>query len=312
MSLARSYLYVPGDRPDRLTGALTRGADALIADLEDGVAPARKQMAREHVRAWLGAGPPDAPQRWVRINADNLDGDLAAVVTEALTGVVVPKGEPDRLTAVDTVLRELEAERGLAEGSVAVLPLLESATGLERVSEVAGAPRVLRLGLGEADLAADLGLVLDEERTILTPLRLRVVVASAAAGISRPVGPTSTAFRDVEAFRRGAESLRRLGFRGRTAIHPSQLAVIHEVFTPSADEVAAARDMLARFDAANGGGFVDADGRFVDLAVVRNAREVVALAGDQATRTERHDPGRPAASRDMPPDSHAQAGPPAG
>lgn len=282
--IARSYLYVPGDRPDRLAGALTRGADALIADLEDAVAPARKQQAREQVRAWLDADPADGPgagpQRWVRINANSLEADLGAVVTAALTGVVVPKSEPDQLAAVDAMLRDLEAERGLAAGSVAVLPLLESAVGLERVAKVAATPRVLRLGLGEADLAADLGLVLDEERTVLTPLRLGIVVASAAAGISRPVGPTSTAFRDLDAFRRSGKALRKLGFRGRTAIHPGQIDVIHEVFTPSADEVAAARDMLARFEAADGGGSVDAEGRFIDLAVVRNAREVLALAGE--------------------------------
>lgn len=276
--IARSYLYVPGDRPDRLAGALTRGADALIADLEDAVAPAHKRSAREQVRAWLDTDPPPGPQRWVRINAGDLETDLGAVVTPALTGVVVPKGEPDQLAAVDAMLRQLEAERGLAAGAVAVLPLVESATGLLRVAEVAAAPRVLRLGLGEADLAADLGLSLDAERTILTPLRLQVVVASAAAGISRPVGPTSTAFRDLAAFRRSAEVLRQLGFRGRTAIHPGQLAVIHEVFTPTADEVAAARALLARFEAAEGGGFVDADGSFADLAVIRNAREVLALA----------------------------------
>lgn len=282
--IARSYLYVPGDRPDRLAGALTRGADALIADLEDAVAPARKRQAREQVRAWLDADPADGPgagpQRWVRINANSLEADLGAVVTAALTGVVVPKSEPDQLAAVDAMLRDLEAERGLAAGSVAVLPLLESAVGLERVAEVAATPRVLRLGLGEADLAADLGLVLDEERTVLTPLRLGIVVASAAAGVSRPVGPTSTAFRDLDAFRRSGKALRKLGFRGRTAIHPGQIDVIHEVFTPSADEVAAARDMLARFEAADGGGSVDAEGRFIDLALVRNAREVLALAGE--------------------------------
>ena len=278
--IARSYLYVPGDRPDRLAGALTRGADALIADLEDAVAPSHKEQAREHVRAWLDAAQPDGPQRWVRINADTLEADLGAVVTAALTGVVVPKSEPDQLAEVDALLSKLETEQGLTAGSVAVLPLLESAVGIQRVAEVATAPRVLRLGLGEVDLAADLGVGLDEERTILNPLRLQVVVASAAAGISRPVAPTSTAFRDLDGFRRSAERLRQQGFRSRTAIHPGQIAVIHEVFTPSADEVAAAHDLLTRFDGAQQGGHVGNDGTFVDAAVVRNAREVLALAGE--------------------------------
>ncbi|HEY3630772.1 MAG TPA: aldolase/citrate lyase family protein, partial [Jatrophihabitantaceae bacterium] len=118
--IARSYLYVPGDRPDRLAGALTRGADALIADLEDAVAPSHKDQAREHVRAWLDAAQPDGPQRWVRINADTLEADLGAVVTAALTGVVVPKSEPDQLAEVDALLWKLETEQGLTAGSVAV------------------------------------------------------------------------------------------------------------------------------------------------------------------------------------------------
>lgn len=270
----RSYLYVPGDRPDRLAGALGKGADALIADLEDAVPPTRKDEAREHVRAWLDNAQDNGPQRWVRINADSVEQDLDAIVTAALTGVVVPKSEPHLLAAVDTLLGRLAA------GTVAVLPLVESAIGLQRVAEIAAAPRVLRLGLGEADLAADLGLIPDEDREILTPLRLQVVVASAAAGIGRPVGPTSTAFRDLDGFRSSGEALRRLGFRGRTAIHPGQIAVIHEVFTPKPDELAAARDVLARFEAVGGGGSTAADGRFIDAAVVRNAREVLDLAGD--------------------------------
>lgn len=278
--IARSYLYVPGDRPDRLAGALTRGADALIADLEDAVGPSHKEEAREHVRAWLEAGTPNGPQRWVRINANTLEADLGAVVTAALTGVVVPKSEPDQLAEVDALLWKLEADQGLTAGSVAVLPLLESAIGIQRVAEVAAAPRVLRLGLGEVDLAADLGVTLDEERTILNPLRLQLVVASAAAGINRPVAPTSTAFRDLDGFRQSAERLRQQGFRGRTAIHPGQIAVIHEVFTPTADEIAAARDQLAHFNEAQEGGHVGKDGTFVDLAVIRNAREILSLAGE--------------------------------
>lgn len=277
-AIARSYLYVPGDRPDRLASASTRGADALIADLEDAVAPASKQAAREHVRSWLGTIPAVGHlQHWVRVNAESLEADLDAVATAALTGVVVPKASPDQLAAIDDQLRELEVARGLEDGSVAVVPMVETGAGLQRLPEIASAPRVLRLGIGEADLAADLGLVLDEDRSILTSLRLQIVVASAAAGIARPVGPTSTAFRDLDGFRRSGEALRRLGFRGRTAIHPGQIPVIHEVFTPSEAEVVAARDMLTRFEAAGGGGSVDAEGRFIDLAVIRNAREVLAL-----------------------------------
>jgi citrate lyase subunit beta/citryl-CoA lyase len=265
----RSYLYVPGDRADRLLGARTRGADALIVDLEDAVAPANKQAARELVADWLTPEP--GPQVWVRINAESTTDDLAAVVRPGLDGVVVPKADPDVLAAVDARLTALGSD-------AAVLPLVESAAGLVRVAEIAAAPRVLRLGIGEADLIADLGLRPGPDRAELAPVRLQVVVASAAAGIARPVGATSTDFRDTDAFRESARTLARQGFRGRTAIHPAQVPVIHEVFTPTDDEVATARDVLDRFDAAGGGGAVDARGRFIDAAVVRSAREVVALA----------------------------------
>lgn len=276
-ALARSYLYVPGDRADRLAGADSRGADALIADLEDAVAPGAKAAARAGVGRWLATG--GASQRWVRVNVDSLAEDIDAVVTPALTGIVVPKGEPDRLREVAGRLDALEDERGIAAGSIALIPLIESALGLLEVATIARLPRIHRIGIGEADLTADLGLVPDDARTELAPLRLQLVVASAAAGLARPVGPTSTAFRDLDAFRTSARDLYRLGFRARTAIHPSQLAVIHEVFTPSAEDVATARDLVERFEAAGGGGTLDADGRFVDLAVIRSAREVLATAG---------------------------------
>jgi citrate lyase subunit beta/citryl-CoA lyase len=272
---ARSYLYVPGDRADRLAGAVTRGADAVIADLEDSVGRASKAAAREAVRAWLAALP--GGQLWVRVNVSCLAEDLAAVVRPGLAGVVLPKGEPALLAELDERLLELERSRGV--GRLAVLPLIENAAGLLALPGIAGHPRVHRLGLGEVDLAADLGIELAGDRAEMLPVRLQLVIASAAAGIARPVGPTSTAFRDVDAFREGAVALRRLGFRARTAIHPAQIPVIHEVFTPSADDIARARDLIARFEAADDGGALDADGRFIDQAVARGAYELLATPG---------------------------------
>lgn len=262
----RSYLYVPGDRPDRLSGARERGADALIADLEDAVAPPNKAKARELVSDWIRPGP--GPQQWVRINAESVAEDLAAVVVPGLTGIVVPKAEPALLAKVN----------GALNADIALIPLIETALGLLQAFQVASAPRVLRLGIGEADLIAELGLRPGPDRAELAGVRLQVVTASAAAGIARPVGATSTDFRDLEAFRAGAELLARQGFRGRTTIHPAQVPVVHSVFSPSAGDVAAARDIVERFEQAGGGPVVDAAGRFVDLAVVRSAREILALA----------------------------------
>jgi citrate lyase subunit beta/citryl-CoA lyase len=278
-ALARSYLYAPGDRADRLAGALTRGPDAVIADLEDAVASDRKVHARSQVRRWLDGQPPTpGPQRWVRINADSAVDDLDAVVRPGLTGLVVPKGDEASVAEIGRLLDGLERDRGLPAGIVRLLPLIEGAVGLLEVNAIARQPRVHRIGLGEVDLAADLGLHLDASRSALTSVRLQVVIASAAAGIARPVGPTSTDFRDLDAFRESAIVLRRLGFRARTAIHPAQLDAIHEVFTPSAEDIAQARDLLERHAAGGGGGGLDAHGRFVDLAVLREAREIIASA----------------------------------
>lgn len=282
---ARSYLYVPGNQRERLAKALGRGADAVIADLEDAVAQADKTAARQTVADWLaGLAAQDDVQVWVRINGDSPDDDLAAVVGPRLTGVVVPKSEPALIAHVDRLLSELEPKRGLTGGVVAVLPLIESAAGLLALPAIAAAPRVHRLGLGEADLIGELGLRPGPERAELSPIRLQAVIASAAAGIAAPVAPTSTDFRDLETFRTTAGALLALGFRGRTALHPAQIPVINDVFTPSEEEVAAARSLIEHFEAVGSGVFLDERGRMVDEAVVRSAREVLSRADPRHRR----------------------------
>jgi citrate lyase subunit beta / citryl-CoA lyase len=258
----RSYLYVPGDQPRLLDGAARRGADALIADLEDAVAVANKAAARSAVASYLDTGT-----AWVRINADTPAEDLAAIADRpGLAGVVVPKAEPALLSEVD---------RLLGSRAVPALALLETARGVRDVHAVAESPRVVRLGLGEADLAGELNLRPGPDREELWPLRSAVVVASAAAGLLPPVGPVHTAVRDLPELERTTELLLRQGFRARTAITPTQLATINKVFTPTQAEVEQARATVALLtDAA--GVAVDADGRMVDEAVVRSAREVLA------------------------------------
>lgn len=276
----RSYLYVPGDRPDRMASAAGRGADALILDLEDAVALPAKAAAREHVRAFL-AGAPEGPQWWVRINAESVAEDIAAVVGPRLSGVVLPKADPALLAELDRALSSAESESGVVPRSLPVLALIETARGLVVAEQVAAASRVVRLGLGEADLAGELGLQPGSDREELWPLRSRIVVASAAAGILPPVGPVETAIRDEERLVRTTALLLRQGFRARTAIHPAQVAVVNEAFTPSAGQLAAARDVLDRLAAAqeqSAGVALTADGRFIDEAVARGAREVVGRA----------------------------------
>jgi citrate lyase subunit beta / citryl-CoA lyase len=284
MTLARSHLYVPGDREDLLRKAASRGADALILDLEDAVVPAAKNRARELVAAFLRDPPaPDGPALWVRVNPGTESlADLEAVVAPSLAGVCLAKAETaSDVRAVAERLAELERQRGIDSGAVAIAALLESAGAVDRIDEIATAPRIRRLQLGEADLVADLGIEPASDERELLWVRSRAVFASAAAGIDPPVAPVSTNFRDVEAFRLSTSALKRLGYRGRACIHPAQIAVVNDVFTPSADEVSRAREIVDGYAAALAAGdgvFVDAAGRMVDLAVVRAARRVLELA----------------------------------
>jgi len=280
---ARSHLYVPGDRPDVLAKALGRGADALIVDLEDAVAVSAKDAARAAVAEWL-AGLPAAADNpvevWVRVNpGDAALVDVEAVALPGLAGICLAKAESAaEVAAVAALLDRLEAERGIAGGSIGIAPLLESAAAVLRAAEIAQAPRVRRLQVGEADLKADTGIEPGDDERELLWVRSQVVLASAAAGIDPPVGPVSTNFRDLDALRASTEAVRRLGYRGRACIHPAQIAVVHEVFTPSSEQLDAARALIAAYDAAVAGGsgvLIGPDGRMVDEAVVRQARRLV-------------------------------------
>ena len=286
MSVARSHLYVPGDKPEVLAKALGRGADALIVDLEDAVAPGSKDAARTVVANWLAGLPAAAEnpvQVWIRINSGEMGHtDVRAVLSPAVTGVVAAKTESaEELVALHAVLTAMEDKLELPAGSIGVVPLLESANAVLNALSIAKAPRVQRLQVGEADLRADIGVELGADGRELLYVRSQVVLISAAAGIDPPVGPVDTNFRDTEALAESTRAVKRMGYVGRACIHPAQAAIVNEVFTPTADEVAAAKDLIARFDAAMAAGdgvCLDAQGRMVDEAVVRQARRTLSLA----------------------------------
>jgi citrate lyase subunit beta/citryl-CoA lyase len=275
---ARSYLYVPGDREDRLAKAEERGADALIADLEDAVAPSAKERARMTVAEWLRSIPNGRgrPEIWVRVNSGELmEDDIAAVLAPGLTGVCIPKVESQETIAI--------ADK-LLSGDVAITPLIETARAVLAAVEIARGARVSHLAIGEADLTAELGISPSEHAVELAPIRTQIVLASAAAGISAPVGPVTTDFKDLDALRRSTEALKRMGFRGRAAIHPAQVDVINEVFTPTSEEVESARKVISAYEEAQArgtGAITGEDGLMIDEAVARAARQTIALAEDQ-------------------------------
>jgi citrate lyase subunit beta/citryl-CoA lyase len=288
MALLRSYLFAPGHDEKLLGKVFVAGADAVVLDLEDAVPPAEKARARERVRRALGGRAPGSrPPAWVRINAldsEHWREDVDAAVGPALAGVRVPKVESvAALRLLDEALARAEAARGLRGGSVAVACTIESAAGVLAARELAGAPRVRHLTFGAADFAADVGADPGPPELETLAVRSHLVIASRAAGIDPPVAPVFTRLDDEEGLRRSTEAARRLGFFGRSVIHPRQIAVVHEVFTPRPEEVRRAEELVKALE--SGGGATTApDGHFVDAAVARRARAILELARSLADR----------------------------
>ncbi|MFT3888544.1 MAG: CoA ester lyase [Arachnia sp.] len=269
-----ALLYVPADRPDRIEKALVSGADGVVVDLEDAVAPARKEQAREHLAALAAA--PEGLQLQVRINAVGTpwhDEDVAAVAAlPARVGARIPKAE-----ATGDVL----ALAAWLPGRPLHL-LIESALGVERAFALASCPGVATLGMGEADLAADLGAAPEG----LGWARSRVVNAARAAGLPAPLMSAFTHVTDLAGLDASCRAGRALGFLGRSAIHPGQIATIRAAFRPSADEAERARAVLARIEgsvSAGVGALQLADGTFLDLAMVAAARRTLSLIDEDRT-----------------------------
>ncbi|MFE4492704.1 HpcH/HpaI aldolase/citrate lyase family protein [Streptomyces niveus] len=279
----RSHLYVPADQPRFLRAAPRSGADALILDLEDAVAPSRKDEARAAAVAFAEARPvdgPRSPELWVRINegARGRDDARALLATGRVDGLWIPKA---------TSGAELDALVGLLAGGAAALGLLiESATGLLTLGDTAGRPGVRHLQLGEVDLRADLRMAPDSAPgdQLLDWARGLTVAHTAAHGLLSAVAPVSVHTSDPEAFRASSLRLRALGFQGRACIHPSQVAVTNEVFGVDPGELADAHALLDLFERRVGAGsgvFRDSGGAMVDAATVRRARELTGRNGLQ-------------------------------
>lgn len=286
--LARSYLYVPGDQARFLDTARARGADAVIVDLEDGVAPGRKAVARETAAEWLSRQDSTAGEIWIRVSGAKVAADVELAHFPCVTGVILPKALVESLRELDLALMQQEHDVGRVS-PLQVIPLIETATALESVAAIAALPRVSRFGIGRADLFADLGIDATlVSATDLAALWLRVVVASAASGIDAPIAPVETTVRrdeDGASMDQRLESTTRrffaLGFRARTAVHPNQVDTINKVFTPTAAEIREARKRVEWFEQAaraGAGVVVDDQGAIVDEAVVRIARQTLRRA----------------------------------
>ena len=274
----RSFLFVPGTHPGRFLRALDSGADAVVFDLEDAVDAARKDEARRLVAEFLGASTSTRAMRLVRVNAlgapratgsDWLTEDLAMIAAiPNVDGIVVPKAA--EAAGVERVSESC--------GRRPVFPLLETAKGILHAEAVASAKATIpALLFGAEDLTAEIGVPRTIDGEELLYARSRVVLAATAAGADA-IDAVFTAIGDDAGLRRDAERARALGFRGKMAIHPGQIPIIHAAFSPSADEIEQARRIIDAFDhaQARGEGVIRLDDAMVDAPVVARAREVLA------------------------------------
>ena len=267
--MAVSYLFVPGDRPERFDKALASGTDAVIVDLEDAVAEDRKQAAREAIARWA---PPSGTValRYVRVNAAGTphhDADLALMRSLPGIGVVLPKAESGESVAVAALA---------GPGRPPLVAIVESVAGFDALDAIARAPGVGRLAFGTLDYAVDIGASHDIEG-LLAPMTM-LAHASRRAGLAPPVAGVTAALDDPARLAEDVRVARAFGFGAKLCIHPRQVAAVHAAFAPSEAEVAWARRVLAAVVAPDGSerAAVKVDGAMVDRPVLLRARSILA------------------------------------
>jgi citrate lyase subunit beta / citryl-CoA lyase len=284
VSPVRSLLFAPANHARRAEKVFLCGADVAVLDLEDAVPHAEKAAARTMLRdALSGRG---ATRAYVRVNGVSTPWchqDLLAAVAAGVHGVMLPKTESaEDARLVDWLLTQLEAEAGLTPGAIELIPLVESAKGVLKASDIAAStPRVRCLAFGGGDYTSDVGIEWTDAEDEFAYARAQLVHASVAAGIDAPIDTVVLQVRDVDRFSKSAERAKRMGFQGKLCIHPDQVPAANRVFSPSEAQIIEAQRMLTAFRAAEGGGSasIQVDGVFVDYAVVRRATRILAQAG---------------------------------
>jgi citrate lyase subunit beta / citryl-CoA lyase len=278
--LARSFLFVPGDRPERFSKALGSGADAVILDLEDAVGPAAKPIARQAILEYIVAEPSSA--LWIRINAigtlahsedfafiKELSTTLHRTGSSLSIQIMLPKVESRTLT--EQMVASLAHPAGIN-----IIAQIESALGLDQARDVAQSPCISRLAFGSIDYSLDLGLAADDDNALLHA-RSHLVWVSRLAGLAAPIDTVTVNLKDPAVIQHDAGLAKRLGFSGKLCIHPSQVAPVNEAFSPSLKEIAWARQVIEA-SAAAGDGAVSMGGQMIDRPVLLRAQRILDLA----------------------------------
>jgi citrate lyase subunit beta/citryl-CoA lyase len=280
-------MFVPGHRQRMIDKALGLNADAIMLDIEDGVAPNEKDAARKNIAGSLGREKaPGSPARYVRINAIGLarmDADLEAVVRPGLEGLVCPKVDTaDEVRKVDAILNDQEPKMKMAKGSVKLLIAIESPKGLLNAPAIAAASsRNVGIIFGAEDFGREIGLppVREGEARDLIYARSAIVIAAAAAHV-QPVDGVWVDLNDSDGLLGFAKQSRQLGFSGMSCIHPSQVDAINTVFSPTAEEIDYCQKVLQAFEEANarGDGSIAFGGQLIDRPIIERARRAIDTA----------------------------------
>ncbi len=271
LAFCTNFLFVPGTRPDRFLKALNSGAGGVIIDLEDAVGVDDKEKARGLLRqAWADFSDQQKKQLVIRINAPGTQfygADLALAEEINAPCLLIPKSESrDQINGAAQILP-----------TTAIIPMIETALGLDCLKEIANAQQVLRLALGNLDLQADLGMVCDELESELLTARFQLVFQSRVAEIAPPIDGVTPSTTDENRINTDAFRAKRMGFGGKLCIHPSQISLVRKAFEPSAAEIDWAQRVV-KADQDSRGGAVKLDGRMIDRPVVLLAQRTLSQA----------------------------------
>lgn len=272
LGFCSNFLFVPGTRPERFAKALDSGANGVILDLEDAVAQEDKESARNAIRtAWPAFSADQKKRLVIRTNSPGsqfYSADLILAQELQVACLLIPKSESvDQINGAALVLE-----------NTAIIPMIETAVGLDRLREIANANQVLRLALGNLDLQADLGMVCDPQETELQTARYQIVLASRLAHIAPPIDGVTPSTDDLERITDDAERAKRMGFGGKLCIHPKQVPIVQAAFMPTEEEIHWAKRVIEA-DQASKGGAVKLDGKMIDRPVVILAKRTLAIAG---------------------------------
>ena len=272
LGFSSNFLFVPGTRSERFIKALDSGASGVVLDLEDAVAEEDKDSARKAIRqAWPTFTEEQKRRLVIRTNSPGskfYSADLILAQELQVGCLLIPKSESlDQINGAALVLP-----------NTAIIPMIETAIGLDRLREIANSNQVLRLALGNLDLQADLGMICDAQETELQTARYQIVLASRLAHIAPPIDGVTPSTDDLPRITEDAQRAKRMGFGGKLCIHPKQVAIVQSAFMPTEEEIHWAQRVIDA-DQGSKGGAVKLDGKMIDRPVVLLARRTLAVAG---------------------------------